>query len=60
VIPGSLGIFECHGAFGQRISIVPKLDLVVVRVGDTAAHKVGAVIRFCKEIVDAFRPTAHR
>ena len=60
VIPGSLGIFECHGAFGQRISIVPKLDLVVVRVGDTAAHKVGAVIRFCKQIVDAFRPTAHR
>lgn len=58
VIPGSLGIFECHGAFGQRISIVPKLDLVVVRVGDTAAHKVGAAIRFCKDIVNAFRPTA--
>ncbi len=57
VIPGSLGTFECHGAFGQRITIVPKLDLVSVRVGETAAHKVGAVIRFCKQIVDAFRPT---
>lgn len=58
VIPGSLGTFECHGAFGQRITIVPKLDLVSVRVGETAAHKVGAVVKFCKEIVDAFRPTA--
>ncbi|MEN8160334.1 MAG: serine hydrolase [Myxococcota bacterium] len=58
VIPGSLGTFECHGAFGQRITIVPKLDLVSVRVGETAAHKVGAVIRFCKQIVDVFRPIA--
>jgi CubicO group peptidase (beta-lactamase class C family) len=58
VIPGSLGTFECHGAFGQRITIVPKLDLVSVRVGETAAHKVGAVIGFCKQVVDAFRPTA--
>ena len=37
---------------------VPKLDLVSVRVGETAAHKVGAVIGFCKQVVDAFRPTA--
>jgi CubicO group peptidase (beta-lactamase class C family) len=58
VIPGSLGTFECHGAFGQRITIVPKLDLVSVRLGETAAHKVGAVIRFCKQLVDAFRPSA--
>jgi CubicO group peptidase (beta-lactamase class C family) len=57
VIPGSLGIFECHGAAGQRISICPKLDLVIVRVGKTEPHKVGGVIRFCKSIVDAFRPT---
>jgi hypothetical protein len=54
----SLGTFECHGAFGQRITIVPKLDLVSVRVGETATHKVGAVVKFCKEIVAAFRPTA--
>ena len=58
VIPGSLGTFYCSGAFGQRILIVPKLDLVIVRLGDTAAHKVAAVIRYCKELVDAFRPTA--
>jgi len=57
VIPGSLGSFYCGGAFGQRTLIVPKLDLVLVRLGNTAAHKVGNAIRFTKEIVDAFRPT---
>lgn len=58
VVPGSLGLFYCSGAFGQRILISPKLDLVVVRLGITAPHKVGAVVRYCKELVDAFRPTA--
>ena len=58
VIPGSLGLFECHGAQGQRITICPKLDLVAVRLGKTEPHKVGAVVRWCKELVDVFRPTA--
>jgi len=58
VTPGSLGIFSCQGAFGQRTLIVPKLDLVVVRLGRTAPEKVGSVVRWCKEVVDAFRPTA--
>ncbi len=57
VIPGSLGLFYCSGAFGQRILISPKLDLVVVRLGNTEPHKVGSVVRYCKELVDAFRPT---
>lgn len=57
-VPGSLGLFYCSGAFGQRILISPKLDLIVVRLGVTAPHKVGAVVRYCKELVDAFRPTA--
>ena len=56
-IPGSLGLFSCQGAFGQRILISPKLDLVVVRVGNTAAEKVSHVVRYCKDLVDAFRPT---
>jgi hypothetical protein len=30
---------------------------VVVRLGKTAPHKVAAVVRYCKELVDAFRPT---
>ena len=58
VTPGSLGIFSCQGAWGQRVLIVPKLDLVVVRLGQTAPHKLGAVVQFCKALVDAFRPTA--
>ena len=58
VIPGSLGIFSCQGAFGQRILISPKLDLVTVRLGNTPAEKVGAVVQYCKELVDLFRPTA--
>ncbi|MEO8524456.1 MAG: serine hydrolase [Caldimonas sp.] len=58
VVPGSLGLFYCSGAFGQRILISPKLDLVVVRLGVTAPHKVAAVVRYCKELVDVFRPTA--
>ena len=57
-IPGSLGTFECHGAFGQRTTIVPKLDLIVVRLGQTSPAQVGHVVAFNKAIVDAFRPTA--
>jgi CubicO group peptidase (beta-lactamase class C family) len=57
VIPGSLGLFSCQGAFGQRILISPALDLVVVRVGNTAAEKVGSVVTHCRDLVDVFRPT---
>ena len=57
VIPGSLGLFSCQGAFGQRILISPALDLVVVRVGNTAAEKVGSVVTYCRDLVDVFRPT---
>ncbi|MCP4006655.1 MAG: serine hydrolase, partial [bacterium] len=55
VIPGSLGIFYCSGMGGQRILISPKLDLVVVRSGKTAPHKVAAVVQYCKSLVDLFR-----
>ena len=51
VIPGSLGIFHCSGAWGQRVFIVPKLDLVVVRL-------VAGVVDYCRQLIDAFRPTA--
>jgi CubicO group peptidase (beta-lactamase class C family) len=57
VIPGSLGIFYCSGMGGQRVMISPSLDLVLVRMGKTEPHKVGAVVQFCKEVVDLFRPT---
>ena len=57
VIPGSLGLFYCSGAFGQRILISPKLDLIVVRLGNTEPHNVGSVVRYCKDLIDLFRPT---
>lgn len=57
VIPGSLGLFSCQGAFGQRIMISPALDLVVVRLGNTPAEKVGGVVTHCRDLVDVFRPT---
>lgn len=58
VIPGSLGLFQCNGAQGQRVLISPKLDLVVVRLGKTPPHKVGNAVQYCKALVDLFRPTA--
>lgn len=57
VIPGSLGTFTMNGAFGQRTLIVPKLDLVLVRLGETPAHRVAEVIRYTKQLLDLFRPT---
>lgn len=57
-VPGSLGTFYCSGMGGQRIMMVPKLDLVVVRSGKTAPEKVGAVVQYCKSLIDLFRPTA--
>jgi CubicO group peptidase (beta-lactamase class C family) len=58
VIPGSLGLFVCNGAEGQRTLMSPKLDLVAVRLGKTAPHKVAHVVQYCRELIDAFRPTA--
>lgn len=57
-VPGSLGTFYCSGMGGQRIMMCPKLDLLVVRLGKTAPEKVGAVVQYCKSLVDLFRPTA--
>ncbi len=57
-VPGSLGTFYCSGMGGQRIMLSPKLDLIVARLGKTAPHKVAAVVTLCKELIDAFRPTA--
>lgn len=37
VEPDGLGTFACHGYEGQRITLVPARDLVVVRLGKTPA-----------------------
>lgn len=55
--PGSLGTFACIGIRGQRTLIVPKLDLVIVRLGETPDNQEEHVNSFTKGVVDAFRPT---
>jgi CubicO group peptidase (beta-lactamase class C family) len=56
VVPGSLGTFQAQGYNGQRITVVPGLDLVVVRLGVTPAPIAPNLNRWMKELVDAFRP----
>jgi CubicO group peptidase (beta-lactamase class C family) len=57
VVPESLGTFQAQGFNGQRITIVPGLDLVVVRLGVTRESKSERLNEFMKQLVDAFRPT---
>jgi CubicO group peptidase (beta-lactamase class C family) len=56
VVQGSLGIFQSNGYNGQRITIVPALDLIVVRLGETPIDVAPNLNRWMKEVVDAFRP----
>lgn len=57
IIPGSLGIFQAQGYAGQRTTLVPALDLVIVRLGHTPAALADALEAFMKRLVDLFRPT---
>jgi CubicO group peptidase (beta-lactamase class C family) len=52
-----LGTFAAHGYEGQRIIVVPPLDLVVVRLGKTPAEHKAQLQSFLVDLVDAFRPT---
>lgn len=56
VVPGSLGIFQANGYQGQRITVVPALDLIVVRLGVTPVEIAPNLNRWMRELVDAFRP----
>jgi CubicO group peptidase (beta-lactamase class C family) len=60
LVPGSLGIFRCSGYNGQRIIVVPPLDLVVVRLGVSPVELQPELERFSKELIDAFRPLLDR
>ena len=57
IVPGSLGIFQAQGYSGQRTTLVPALDLVIVRLGNTPAELSPAFEGFMKRLVDLFRPT---
>ena len=56
VVPGSLGTFQAQGYNGQRITVVPALDLVLVRLGVTPIEYAPRMNQWMKEVVDAFRP----
>ena len=51
-----LGTFSADGYEGQRILVVPALDLVIVRLGKTPAEHGPALETYCRDLVDAFRP----
>lgn len=55
---GSLGIFQCQGYDGQRTTMVPALDLIVVRLGQTTADLAPNLNLFMECLIDCFRPTA--
>lgn len=51
-----LGTFAANGYEGQRIIVVPPLDLVLVRLGKTPVDHKAELQAFLTELVDAFRP----
>jgi CubicO group peptidase (beta-lactamase class C family) len=56
LVPGSLGSFRCSGYNGQRIIVVPPLDLVVVRLGVSPVELAPELERFSQQLIGAFRP----
>ncbi len=49
------GTFYAGGYLGQYIFVVPALDLVVVRSGETPAERGDHVVARVQQIIDAFR-----
>jgi CubicO group peptidase (beta-lactamase class C family) len=47
--------FRAGGYAGQSILVVPGLDLVVVRLGQSESSQYGALTAWRKEVADAFR-----
>ena len=55
-IPGDdLGTFSANGYEGQRIVVVPALDLVFVRLGKTPIEHAPALGEFIGDVIDSFR-----
>ncbi len=58
LVPGPFGIFQAQGYNGQRLTLVPALDLIVVRLGVTPADQAEALNAFMQRVVDAFGASA--
>ena len=50
-----LGSFAAHGYEGQRIVVVPPLDLVLVRLGKTPIERSVHLDRWERGVIDQFR-----
>lgn len=55
VVGDDVGTFWANGYEGQSIMVCPTLDLVVVRLGKSAAECYPALASWRAEVVDAFR-----
>jgi CubicO group peptidase (beta-lactamase class C family) len=55
VVPDDLGTFQAQGYNGQRLTLVPGLDLIVVRLGVTPESGAEALNDFMRQLVDSFR-----
>ena len=51
--PDGLGTFCACGFRGQRIVLVPALDLVLVRLGDTPSERAPALLAALSEVIRA-------
>lgn len=55
VVPDGLGTFQCQGYDGQRTTMVPALDLIVVRLGQTPLENAPHLNEFMEQVIDCFR-----
>lgn len=55
-VPDRHGTFAASGYEGQRLEVVPALDLVVVRLGKTPADRRGALRATLARVVECFAP----
>ncbi len=58
VLDDEFGTFRCSGYEGQRIVVVPALDLVLVRIGKTSAAHYPDIGDWVRRVIAAFATTA--
>jgi CubicO group peptidase (beta-lactamase class C family) len=54
------GTFFAQGYLGQYMFLVPALDLIIVRHGETPAERRPCIVEQARRIIDCFRPAGAR